>query len=52
MLLRIGRRKTSWENLDAREFCDTEFKGCADLRPSVYEVSVQKVIRVHTEHQA
>jgi len=57
ILLRIGRRRTSWESADVVTIVETEFRrrdGEIDLRPSVYEVAdeLPTIVRTHAEHCA
>lgn len=55
LLLRIARRKTSWEEKDPIAIYQAEFEdknGEPDLSPSVYEVQVSDVVRIATEHCA
>src|SRR5690242_18134969 len=60
-VLRLGKRKTSWEVTAASEIIDAEFKdkeGVIDLSPSVYVIEPAldqaraTIIRIHTEHAA
>ena len=58
ILLRISKRRTSWEERDARLVLDAEFRKkedrSPDLRVSVYEVDDEHpiVVRAHSEHYA
>lgn len=62
LVIRVGKRKTSWESQDVDTIVNTEFKdrdGVIDTQPSVYEVTAsndaqlrQDVVRVVAEHAA
>jgi hypothetical protein len=63
LILRVSKRKTSWETRDVDNIVNTEFKdrdGGVDLVPSVYVLDSahdddalrQDVVRVHAEHAA
>src|SRR5690349_1635292 len=62
VVLRVGKRKTSWETKEVETIVQTEFKernGVLDLRPSVYvvdapgnEAALSEVVRVVAEHTA
>lgn len=55
VVLRFARRKAAWETADAAQIRDIEFKnknGDYDLRPSVYEVNQNEVVRAFAEHAA
>ena len=55
MLLRVGRRKTSFEEQDPEVIVSIEFRtssGEPDLRPSVYRIAQSAVVQTHAEHQA
>ena len=62
MLLRMGKRRTSWESDDAHEIADTEFRNrdnSYQLTPSVYKLDAPSVdegsalvLRAAAEHAA
>ena len=54
MLLRIGRRRESFANLDVEEVIQIEFTydGKLDLNASIYETSEDRLIQCHAEHAA
>ena len=55
MLLRVGCRKTIFENIGAEDVVTIEFtkkNGDPDLRPSVYEIDSGQIVQTHAEHQA
>lgn len=55
LLIRFSKRRTSWESTDASFICKSEFKdrnGNYDLRPSVYEIDDQEIVRTYAEHIA
>lgn len=55
LLLRVLRRKTSFEESDPNEILSAEFElgdGTPDLRPSVYDVNPRDVVAIVTQHSA
>lgn len=58
VVLRIAKRRTSWELTDVHTIVQTEFQlreGGIDLRPSVYVLDTgtfEEAVQTHTEHAA
>src|SRR5258708_16989745 len=56
MLLRVGKRASSWESADAAFVCDLEFRrkdGSTELEVSVYALAERaQVVRACAEHAA
>lgn len=55
VVVRFAKRKAAWETADAAQIREVEFKdkdGRYDLRPSVYEVEQDQVVRAFAEHAA
>lgn len=55
VVVRFARRKAAWETSDPVQIREVEFKdrdGRYDLRPSVYEVETDHVVRAFAEHAA
>lgn len=53
LLLRVGKRNTSWETLTPEDIVRAEFlapNGDEDLRPSIYEIQPESVTRTEAEH--
>ena len=55
LLVRFGKRHTSWETPDVVEIRKIEFRkrnGDPDLRPSAYDVDASELARTYAEHAA
>lgn len=57
LIIRLGKRRSSWEKTDPRDIAEVEFQdrstGGFDLRPSVYVLDeASLVVRVRAEHSA
>lgn len=55
VVVRFAKRKAAWETADAAQIREVEFKdkdGKYDLRPSVYAIGKEQVVRTFAEHAA
>lgn len=55
LLVRFAKRKAAWEEANAAQIREVEFRdkdGEYDLRPSVYEIDEEDLVRAFAEHAA
>jgi len=57
LLIRFAKRKAAWEEANATQIREVEFRDKNgdyeyDLRPSVYEIEAEEIVRAFAEHAA